>query len=184
MLKSSQTIIITGLLMMLPVIGIAQTCNRAIIANTSTSRFARYVNGTVLDRYTGLMWKTCSEGQQWNAARKECKGLAHTYTWQQALQLAQTLNIKGGFAAYKDWRVPNIKELFTLIERKCESPAINLQVFPNVASIADPYDGVWSSTPAIYGNFARYVGFGSIGRNFSGGYKLFPYQVRLVRGGQ
>lgn len=40
-----------------------------------------------------------------------------------------------------DWRIPNIKELSTIIERACTSPARNTDIFPvTVASV------MWSST--------------------------------------
>ncbi|SJM92901.1 DUF1566 domain-containing protein [Crenothrix polyspora] len=142
MSKLSQTIILPCMLVMLPLMGNAQTCNPNITATTPTSRFTRYSNGTVLDTYTGLMWKACLEDQQWDAIKRVCKLYRGGGRWREVLQHVQTLNINGGFAKYKDWRIPNIKELFTLIEWQCISPAINLQVFPFGAD----YNEFWSSS--------------------------------------
>jgi Protein of unknown function (DUF1566) len=178
MLKTSQTTL-ACLLALLPVIGAAQPpCQKAIVATTPTIRFTTNNNGTVYDKYTGLMWKKCSEGQQWKVSNKTCTAVAGNYSWQQALQLTQKLNVKG-FAGYKDWRVPNIKELHMLVERQCYSPAVNLGVFPNTSGTAVD----WSTTPLIGdGYIAWYVDL-SDGRD-GATLKGRRYQVRLVRGGQ
>ena len=161
-------------LTLLPVIVSAQTCQTASIpATTPTNRFTVNNNGTVSDTQTGLMWKTCSEGQNGT----DCSGgSAATYTWKLALQQAQTINNGGGFAGYSDWRVPNVKELVSITEKQCTEPAINLTVFPNTPSV-----WFWSSSPGAYGSdVAWHV-------SFSYGYSSYNskdggYSVRLVRG--
>lgn len=158
---------------LLPVITLAQTCQTASIpATTPTNRFTVNNNGTVSDTKTGLMWKKCSEGQ----SGTDCSGgSAATYTWQLALQQAQTVNNGGGFAGYSDWRVPNVKELLTIVEEQCVQPSINLTVFPNT-----PSNVFWSSSPdANYSSFAWFVYFGSgSSDNYGKGYDSY---VRLVR---
>lgn len=32
---------------------------------------------------------------------------------------------------FKDWRLPNLRELATIVERECTDPRVNLTVFPN-----------------------------------------------------
>jgi hypothetical protein len=179
MFKTSQTTL-ACLLVLVPAIGIAQPpCQtKTIVATTPTIRFTTNNNGTVLDKYTGLVWKKCSEGQQWKAATKTCTAVAGNYSWQQALQLAQTLNVKG-FAGFKDWRVPNIKELHMLVERQCYSPAVNLSVFPTTGGTAVD----WSSTPLIGDGFIAWYVDLSDGRD-GASLKSRRYQVRLVRGGK
>lgn len=164
------------LLAAFPLLSAAQTCNTSSLpATTPTSRYIRYDNGTVLDQDTGLMWKACSEGQAWNPDGHSCDFVATRYRWYEALAQADAVNKQGGFASYKDWRLPNIKELFTLVERQCINPAINLEVFPNTGA----GDIVSSS------NMQRVQSEWSV--NFSEGYDVFRYgahtsQVRLVRG--
>ena len=60
------------------------------------------LNGTVTDTRTGLTWKKCSEGQ----TGANCDGEATIYSWEHAIQQANNVNSKGGFAGFKDWRVP------------------------------------------------------------------------------
>jgi Protein of unknown function (DUF1566) len=174
-------ITVTCLLTLLPLLASAQTCQtQTITYTTPTARFTSFNNGTVLDKYTGLMWKKCSEGQLWNAVSHTCNLVAARYTWQQALQRVQKQNTTTGFAKYKDWRVPNIKELRTLVEEQCTSPAINLSVFPFIK----PDAVFWSSSPNAYngdGAWGVDFGFGSANWYYL---KDFSYQVRLVRSGQ
>jgi hypothetical protein len=106
-------------LTLFPIIVFAQKCNTTIPPTTPTNRFTVNNNDTVSDTQTGLMWKKCSEGQ----SGANCSmGNAKAYTWQLALQQAQTVNKNGSFAGYSDWRVPNIKELLSIIEKN----ALNL----------------------------------------------------------
>jgi hypothetical protein len=158
---------------LLPVITLAQTCQTASIpATTPTNRFTVNNNGTVSDSKTGLMWKKCSEGQ----SGADCSGgSAATYTWQLALQQAQTVNNGGGFAGYSDWRVPNVKELLSIVEEQCVSPAINLTVFPNT-----PSNLYWSSSPNANDSYSAW------GVGFYSGYSYYSLKsnysyVRLVR---
>lgn len=163
----------------LPALCKAQSCNiTSVIASTPTYQFINHHNGTVTDKNTGLIWKKCSEGQTWNNNTDNCAGNATTYSWQGALNRAQTLNRLGGFAGKKDWRVPNIQELYSIIEEQCYYPAVNITVFPTVYKAA-----FWSSSPH---NGESSMAWGVI---FDFGYDS-PYykssnnQIRLVRSGQ
>lgn len=154
----------------------AQVCQTANIpASTPTARFTNHGDGTVTDTQTGLRWKQCAEG----LSGTDCTtGAAQTFTWQAALQQAQTLNTTGGFAGFTDWRLPNIKELRSIVERQCYSPAINFNVFPNTPSAS-----FWSSSPVAYfSSNAWYVYFDNGDNDW--GNKNYARQVRLVRSGQ
>ena len=150
-------------------------------------------DGTVTDVKTRLQWMRCSLGQTWRGGT--CAGEAETYSWQAALDAAEALNRRGGYASYRDWRVPAIKELRTLVYcssgqpktwndtgKPCEGdykrPALYQPTFPNT-----PVFWFWSSSPYAYSpDGAWYVGFynGQDFADFQGNH----FAVRLVRGGQ
>jgi hypothetical protein len=138
---------------------------------TPTSQFTQNNNGTVTDNATKLTWMRCSLGQYWDGTT--CQGDASQHNWQQALQVAQDEY----FANYDDWRLPNIKELTSIVEEACHSPAINLTIFPSTET---DYE-YWTST-IYYGDRALKV-------RFRDGFFTFYYKrektygVRLVRGG-
>jgi hypothetical protein len=115
----------------------AQTCrsDSEIPSTTPTSDFHDNGDGTVTHKKTGLMWTKCTLGQTGG----DCSGgSATTYDWSAALQAAKASRIAG----YNDWRVPNVKELITLVEKRCFDPAINVAVFPAI-----PVSDVWTSSP-------------------------------------
>ena len=156
----------------------AQICQPDNIpATTPSSRFTVNTNSTVTDKQTGLMWKQCSEGQSGAGC---ATGNPVAYTWQGALQQAQTVNI-GGFAGYQDWRLPNLKELHSIVERQCHDPAINTAVFPNNSTLTNLY--FWSSTSNV--NYSRYAWVVSLATGDSrDGRKYLGSHVLLVRSGQ
>jgi len=150
-------------------------CVTTIPATTPTANFVDHGNGTVTDTKTGLMWKQCSEGLSGVAC---ATGAPSLYTWQGALQAAQTLNAGGGFAGFTDWRVPNKKELISIVEMQCVTPGINTTIFP--ATVSNWY---WSASPyASNTSYACGVGFGVSGASTN--LKSINNYVRLVRGGQ
>jgi len=156
----------------------AQTCKKtiSITPSTPTADFTLNGNGTVTNIKTHLTWKRCSEGQTWSGTI--CTGTATTYTWQGALQQAKTLNTGNGFATFTDWRVPNRKELDSIVERQCIAPAINTTIFP--ATVSNWY---WSASPYA-GNAAS--AWNVLFRNGNGFAinKSSSNYVRLVRRGQ
>ena len=165
-----------GLLASLAVLA-AQSCPAGLTATTPSSRFTVNGDGTVTDGKTGLMWKTCVEGMAWSGTT--CTGGAAVMTWQGALQQPGAVNAGAGFAGHADWRLPNIKELQSIVERACYGPSVNLSVFPG-----DLGSFVWSASPVPSGSgVARSVGFGNGGADY-GNYRGNGYAVRLVRAGQ
>ena len=152
-------------------IAMAQSCNENIISSTPDERFIDNGDGTVSDKYTGLVWMRCALGQTWDGTT--CTGDAVEYTWQQGLLEAESYN----FAASDAWRLPNVNQLKSIVEVACSTPAINQNFFP-----ATPYGGFWTSSPyAHYNDNAWFV-------SFSSGYdasvnKGDGYYVRLVRPG-
>lgn len=121
-----------------------QKCVLGLEKTTPDSRYTDLKDGTVKDNDTGLIWQRCSVGQSWDAKSNKCTGDAKNLSWQQALKAAKALG--------EGWRLPNVKELASLIESSCK-PAINIAVFPiNTAMVSD--DGkliskiFWSGTPS------------------------------------
>ncbi len=119
-----------------------QLCNKAIPATTPTEQFIDNKDGSVTDTKSGLTWMRCTLGQQWDG--KTCTGDYLESTWQEALQATERLNKDGGFAGHQDWRMPNIKELNSILELACYAPTINLEVFPGTSNWY-----YWSSTPSM-----------------------------------
>ena len=107
----------------------------------------------VIDNKTGLMWARCTYGYQWDSGVASCTQVVSDdvaqVNWTEALVEASNTNSSDGtpgVGGYSDWRLPNIRELASLLERKCSGVAINNNVFPG--SVGSFY---WSSTH-VYGS--------------------------------
>jgi hypothetical protein len=144
-----------------------QTCRDSITASTPSDQFI--VNDEeVTDTKTGLIWKKCSL----NRSGSNCDmGDILGYTWEEALQEAETQKQLSGLA----WRLPNVKELRSIVEEKCVGPAINLAIFPDTKS-----SFYWTATP--YADYSDVVWGVFFGNGYSGlSFKPFGNAVRLVR---
>lgn len=117
-----------------------------------------------VDNITGLMWVT-------NPLDALIGG---AYTWLNAINACENLN----YATYSDWRLPNVKELLSIVNRQNLNPTINTTYFLNTQN-----SNYWSSTSAAIdpSNFAWFVAFGipNLGYNL----KNNTGYVRCVRGG-
>lgn len=142
-------------------------------------RFTDKGNGTVKDRLTGLIW----------LKNANAFGIQ---TWEHALESANSL--VSGLAGLKDcsvegdWRLPNVKELQSLIDFAYTDPALSSALGTSQWTSGDPFIGVqsnhyWSST--TYSNlttdaWAVHLIAGSVGRvNKTGEVYVWP-----VRSGQ
>lgn len=167
-------LVVLSIVLLLATPVLAQTCNTDINPTAANDRYQNLGDGTVIDLTTKLMWKRCSEGQVGVLCDT---GAEEGFYWDDSLQYIESLNSTGGFAGYSDWRLPNRKELESLVEESCVSPAINLFQFPNT-----PNSFYWSSS--------RYPGESIFawGVNFGDGnaFPSFPVQqpIRLVRSSQ
>lgn len=139
-------------------------------SSTPPSRYS-YINAgaEVLDSQTNLIWRRCSEGMIWSGLT--CTGTATSYNHENALIYAKSQT---------GWRLPNVKELSSIIDRTAYLPSVNNSVFPGT-----PLYDYWSTSPFIapdpaFQGFAWYV-------NFSNGYANWAFRtynlpaVRLVR---
>jgi hypothetical protein len=95
-------------------------------------------NGTVKDNFTNLIWQKCSVGKNTDSS---CSGTSSLMSWQLATQSCKNLNLAG-----RVWRLPNINELYTLVDYNNVN-YINTTIFPNNESSL-----YWSSTTQINSN--------------------------------
>ena len=100
-------------------------------------RFKDNGDNTITDMATGLMWlKDPSQlGCVWGTP-----GNPLPMTWPDALDSCTFL----GYAGYGDWRLPNIKELMSIVDYGTWLPSIDVVFFPNTA-----WSYYWSSTTAF-----------------------------------
>jgi len=83
-----------------------------------------------------------------------------------------------GLCGAHDWRLPDPRELLSIVSNDRVNPAIDTTYFPTTLA-----SWVWSASPyAYYPNAAWGVSFG--GGTFGNDYKYNAGSVRLVRGGQ
>lgn len=114
--------------------------NISVPVSTPTSSFSVLTDGTVLAPKTKLMWMRCLVGQ--TLINGVCTGSMSLFAWEDALNAAKAQT----FAGHSDWRLPNIKELVSILEDRCSEPSLNSDLFP----ISDLFSA-WSSTPsALY----------------------------------
>jgi hypothetical protein len=169
--KYSLTILTLALLLPTLATG-AATCRPELASTSPDANFTVHDNGTATDTSTKLMWKTCSEGLQ----GKLCKdGQAQMLNWSDTIASASKSN-QEKFAGHTDWRVPNLKELQSLVEARCFNPGINENIFPNTAGT-----WFWSSTSVASSPGAAWgIGFGA-GYGFAKDKNSQTGMVRLVR---
>jgi len=127
---------------------ISQDCPPNSLKTAVDARFVVNADYTVSDLETGLVWKRCSEGQSTVDPTMPCgSGSIQSYTWQGALNQANTVNNGTGYAQVKSWRLPNIKELESIVEWGCQNPAFNSTVFPLTSgATGSASERYWSST--------------------------------------
>jgi len=125
--------------------------------------FSRDSSGVVADSATGLAWQD---------DYSDNGGEIKKASWQDALVYCEELSLGGK----NDWRLPNIRELKSIVDDTKYSPAIN-SVFTNVTS-----NYYWSATTSASSSiYAWNVTF-----NYGGDYeynKTLEVYIRCVRGG-
>ena len=90
--------------------------------------------------------------------------------------LKDQANIPPGVAGYTDWRIPNRKELESIVDAGQHTPSIDSAVFPST-----PTDYFWSSSTSVNNStFAWRIGFtnGYISRHYK---NVNKFNIRLVR---
>ena len=160
----------------------------ALFAGAAHAAFTVNGNGTVTDTTTGLVWDRCPLGTRTTAAYDCYNNLQFFYSWADALAQVSVRNA-ANHLGFNDWRMPNKKELESLVKLDAFDPAIDLTVFPPSADFAYPlYTYTWTSTPTAVPDYAWAVDFiwgrDYAGRAFGPANLINLYFVRLVRDGQ
>jgi hypothetical protein len=129
------------------------------------------------DPQTGLTWARCS--LQSDDVDKSCGGTGtiDRHTWSEALAAVRTAN-QEGYEGHTDWRLPNVKELSSLVDTACANVTMNTDIFPGV--IRSEY---WSSSPNVNRASDAWAVDFATGRVRSAGKTAKSLPVRLVRGG-
>jgi hypothetical protein len=103
---------------------------------------------TVSDEATGLMWMQNDSGL--------------TMDWDDALDYAENFE----YAGYDDWRLPDVKELQSIVDYSGSYPAIDLEYFNITELENNEFYYFWTSTSAYHSandlryGYAWYVAFG------------------------
>ena len=153
---------------------------------------------TITDKNTKLTWQKQDDNNAGNCdvddvpdnLDQDC-----VFTWDDAFLFVDALNANC-FGGYKDWRVPNIKELQSIVNYENDRPAVSTAfndddacddpggcTLPDCSCTASSF--YWSSTsfasPPVPDGFAWGVSF--INGSVFGGNKDNDAPVRAVRGG-
>ncbi len=105
-------------------------------------------DGTITDNASALMWMEADLGVATN--------------WEEALLLAENST----FAGYDDWRLPNVKELQSIVSYDGSYPANNQDYFTCTELLENENYYYWTSTSAYFSEMAPeydsawYVAFG------------------------
>jgi hypothetical protein len=140
-------------------------------------------DGTITDINTGLMWEKLSDDgtiHDWD----------NQYSWDNAFAVKlAALNTGSGFALHTDWRLPNKKELESIVNAEVFTPAVSLAFDTSCAPGATVLTGsctqpknYWSSSSfAINPLSAWGVDFDA--GDSTGSAKASLLDVRAVRAG-
>ena len=125
------------------------------------------VSSVTVDNITGLMWVT----------NPNDAGFATAQTWESALTSC-TVTLNGmAYGGYADWRLPNIKELQSIVDYSGQSPSINTTYFLNTQN-----SYYWSSTTYVPSSSDAWLVIFTSGYMYYGD-KANDFYVRCVRGG-
>ena len=121
----------------------------------------------VVDRKTGLVWKRCQEGKQWDG--RFCRGIGKELGWEDAR-----------CASSGAWRLPSVNELKSLTgPANSDGTTIDGAAFPD----ADP-GFFWSSSPSDNDPAAAWTVDFEKGVAFGYAKRSYKSHLRLVRAAQ
>jgi len=125
------------------------------IEATSENSLIDNGDGTITDKSTGLMWMEADASS--------------TMEWKEALAYSENLD----YAGYTDWKLPDVKELQSIVDYSGMYPTLDESYFTITDfEESNPYYYFWTSTSAYFGGdnldygYAWYVAFGfSVGED-------------------
>lgn len=133
-----QTCLLTIILLGISSISYAQICMKEVTPQTMAyNNFSFPAPGQARDELSKRVWDRCVYGQIWDSASNNCLGNPAKLTWKEALVIGENTNR----------RLPDIKELNSIMDMQCIIPPTNLRVFPNTPG--STVNGLWTSTPFI-----------------------------------
>lgn len=125
------------------------------------------------DRASGLVWRRCPLGSSWVAAAGggRCDGTVRYLSLDDA---EAAMRAEGG-----GWRVPDVKELYELLDGNCGAKPFDTGVFPPVGDDDAERDGFWTTSAVGMGELWYFVDLGT-GRadGHSRGFQLAVLPVR------
>jgi uncharacterized repeat protein (TIGR01451 family) len=146
--------------------------------------FVKNGDGTVTHNPTGLILKTCAEGQVWDASFATCSGTAKTYS------IDESKKLTSDFAGQKDWRLPTAEEMQAMMEGIKFGLTSNANFTKSFFPFTQSGAYLSSSSSANYYRSNYYTSddkYYNVG-NFADGVSSFPYYsysssplVRLIR---
>lgn len=148
---------------------------------TGPTQYGASDNYTTTDNVTGLVWRSCSQGQ----SGSNCQGTGSSGdnygansvqpSWYDALNQCSALN-GSAYGGRTDWRLPTVAELRTLSNYGASLPAVDVSYFP--ATAVSYY---WSSSSYI--DEAGYVWPVNFADGFASNYsKASTSYMRCVSG--
>lgn len=120
-----------------------ETCSESI-SRGDKGRFVVNKEGFAKDSESGVTWYRCSAGQRFSNFR--CKGEILSLNWQEAMDYATEFSEKSGVV----WRLPTASEMQSVTEEACVAPAINHNVFPDIA-----VENHWTSSQGLHQDIFR-----------------------------
>ena len=140
---------------------------------TEGNRFIDNGDGTITDKVSGLMW--VKDPSQIPGGLFGTPGSPSRMMWYDAIDRCENLD----YAGYSDWRMPNVRELDSIVHHGVYNPAIDSLFFPNTQG-----DGYWTSTVFLSWDDSVFVIYFWDGYRTVDGRDWWDYYVRPVRGGQ
>ena len=152
----------------------------------------------VRDNHTGLVWEVKiddggvhdnSKTYDWGGVTAigkthDAKQGDYFDDWDVLVNAANQNNYGSatGLCGFTDWRVPDLLELSTIVNKGVSNPAVDTHYFPN--TVANSY---WTAMPKIYTSGTTWY-FKALSLNFKYGTdsistRTTGYRLRLVRGG-